>query len=76
MEEILRTTDPTLVPFATALLRGEGIECFAWDVNISALECGIGAFPRRLMVRADDLARARIVLTDNGIDPFLGEDWL
>lgn len=75
MEELLRTTDPTLLPFATALLRGEDIDCFAFDVNMSALECGIGAFPRRLMVHSRDLARARIVLRDNGIEPFTGEDW-
>jgi Putative prokaryotic signal transducing protein len=35
---------------------------------MSALDGGIGAFPRRLMVRDADFFMARVVLTDNGID--------
>ncbi|MDG1429987.1 MAG: DUF2007 domain-containing protein, partial [Paracoccaceae bacterium] len=54
MQEILRTTDPVTLSHATALLRGEGIDCFEMDVNMSILEGGIGIFPRRLMVRTDD----------------------
>ncbi|MEM1384269.1 MAG: DUF2007 domain-containing protein [Pseudomonadota bacterium] len=73
MEELLRTTDPTVIPFATALLRGEDIECFVFDDNISLIEGGIGAFPRRVMVARADLYRARIVLRDNGIEPYEGE---
>lgn len=76
MEELLRTTDPTLVPFATALLRGEHIDCFALDTNMSVMEGSIGVFPRRLMVRAEDLERARRILRDNGIEPYEREDWL
>lgn len=76
MEEVLRTTDPTLVPFATALLKGEGIDCFALDTNISIVEGSIGVFPRRLMVRSQDLEEARRVLRDNGVEPYMGESWL
>ena len=76
MEELLRTTDPTLVPFATALLKGEGIDCFALDTNISIVEGSIGIFPRRLMVRTADLEDARRVLRDNGIEPFEREAWI
>lgn len=76
MEEVLRTTDPTLVPFATALLKGEGIDCFPLDTNISIVEGSIGVFPRRLMVRTRDLEEARRVLRDNGIEPYEGEGWL
>ena len=76
MEEILRTTDPTLIPFATALLKAEDIECFPLDVNMSVLEGSIGVLPRRLMVQRADAYRARIVLRDNGIDDFQGESWL
>ncbi|NUB44755.1 DUF2007 domain-containing protein [Fertoebacter nigrum] len=67
MKELLRTSDPTVIAFATALLQGEDIEAFAVDVHMSILEGGIGLFPRRLMVRDADLFRARIVLTDNDI---------
>ena len=68
MRELLRTTDPTVITFATALLNGEGIDCFPMDVHMSVLEGSIGVLPRRLMVRDEDLDAAEIVLTDNGID--------
>jgi len=73
MEELLRTTDPTLIPFATALLKAEDIESFPLDINMSVLEGSIGVLPRRLLVRREDLHRARIILRDNGIDPYLGD---
>lgn len=68
MQELLRTNDPTIIAFATALLSGQGITAFAIDVHMSALEGSIGILPRRLMVAAEDLARARLVLADNGIE--------
>jgi hypothetical protein len=68
MKQLFRTTDPTLIPFAQALLQGEGIDCFEMDVNMSVLEGGIGIFPRRLMVAEDDYQRARRALEDNGIE--------
>nr|WP_321249321.1 DUF2007 domain-containing protein [uncultured Ruegeria sp.] len=67
MEELLRSTDPTILAFASALLEGEDIDCFQMDVNMSILEGGIGIFPRRLMVRTDDLIRAERVMRDNDI---------
>ncbi len=69
MKELLRSTDPTIIAFATALLQGEDIDCFALDVNMSVLEGGIGVFPRRLMVRSDDHDAAERVMRDNDI-PF------
>ncbi len=68
MKELLRTNDPTVIAFATALLEGEGIAAFAMDVHMSVLEGSIGILPRRLMVRDADLFIARAVLRDNGID--------
>ena len=68
MKELLRSTDPTIIAFASALLEGEDIDCFQMDVNMSVLEGGIGIFPRRLMVRADDYDAALKVVTDNDID--------
>jgi hypothetical protein len=67
MREILRTTDPTVIAFSTALLRGEGIDCFVLDVHMSVLEGSIGLFPRRLMVADRDAFRARAVLCDNDV---------
>ena len=68
MKELLRTTDPTIIAFASALLKGENIACFEMDVNMSVLEGGIGIFPRRMMVRSDDYDRALRVMLDNDID--------
>lgn len=68
MKELLRTTDPTVIPFASALLSGEGIEAFPLDVHMSVLEGSLGVLPRRLMVRDEDFFRARIVMHDNGIE--------
>lgn len=67
MKELLRSTDPTVIAFASALLQGENIACFQMDVNMSILEGGIGIFPRRMMVRADDHERALRVMRDNEI---------
>ncbi len=67
MKELLRSTDPTIIAFATALLRGEHIDCFEMDVNMSVLEGGVGIFPRRLMVRERDILRAERVMSDNDI---------
>ncbi|WP_082715001.1 DUF2007 domain-containing protein [Falsirhodobacter sp. alg1] len=44
MKELLRTTDPTVIAFAQALLQGEGITAFAMDVHMSILEGGIGTY--------------------------------
>ncbi|GHD98867.1 hypothetical protein U879_20480 [Defluviimonas sp. 20V17] len=68
MKELLRTTDPTIIAFATALLQGEGIDSFPLDVNMSVLEGSIGILPRRLMVRDRDLYRAELILRDNDVD--------
>jgi hypothetical protein len=68
MKELLRSTDPTIIAFASALLEGEDIDCFQMDVNMSILEGGIGIFPRRLMVRTDDHEVALRVMQDNDID--------
>lgn len=68
MKELLRTTDPTLIPFVTALLQGEDIDCFPMDVHMSALEGSIGILPRRLMVRDQDWFTARAILHDNSVE--------
>lgn len=67
MKELLRTTDPTIIAYASALLRGEGIDCFEMDVNMSVLEGSIGIFPRRMLVRAKEYDAALRVMRDNDI---------
>jgi len=67
MKELLRATDPTMIPFVTALLTGEDIACFAMDVHMSALEGSLGILPRRLMVRDEDLFMAQAILRDHDL---------
>ena len=63
----MRSTDPTEIAFASALLSGEYIEVFVLDVHMSGLEGSIGILPRRMLVRRVDAERARIVLRDNDL---------
>ncbi len=62
------TSDLVRLGFLQALLADAGIESIVLDQHISALEGGIGAFPRRLAVRDEDLARARAILREAGED--------
>ncbi len=66
MKELLRTNDPVLLSFATALLAEQHIEAVVLDSHTSILEGSIGAIPRRLMVRDEDHVRARRVLAEVG----------
>ena len=68
MKELLRTTDPTVIAFATVLLEGEGIAAFPLDVHMSVLDGSLGILPRRLMVVDQDHFRAKAILRDNDIE--------
>lgn len=68
MKELFRTNDPTVIAFATALLRGEDIDLFELDVHMSVLEGSIGVLPRRVMVKREDHFRARSILKENGVE--------
>ena len=67
MKELLRSNDPTVIAFAKALLDGEGIDCFGFDVNMSILDGSLGILPRRLMVWERDLPLAERAMRDNDI---------
>ncbi len=67
MKELLRTTDPTVIAFATVLLEGEGIAAFPLDVHMSVLDGSLGILPRRLMVADQDHFRATAILRDNNV---------
>jgi len=66
MQVILVSTDPIRLNFLGALLRDAGIESVLLDAYMSAMEGGIGAFPRRLAVAEEDVAQARRVLAEAG----------
>lgn len=73
MVELIRSNDIITLGAIEALLTSAGIGSFLADQYISALEGGIGAFPRRLLVREADMARARALLLEAGFGAELRE---
>ena len=51
---LVRSNDLVHLSWAQAMLAAEGIECVLADGHVSAIEGNIGAFPRRLLVAAED----------------------
>ena len=74
MKELLRSNDPVLISYVSALLEEEGIAFMVADTNMSVLEGSIGALPRRVLVASDEFGRARALLTGVGIGHVLAED--
>jgi hypothetical protein len=68
MKELLRTTDPTIIAYASALLDDADIPVFLFDVNMSVLEGGIGILPQRMMVADRDHFMANAIMRDHDID--------
>jgi hypothetical protein len=69
MKEVLRTNDLVLLSYATHVLAEAGIEAVVFDAHMSAVEGSIGAFPRRLMVQDEDIAKALRELGNATITP-------
>jgi hypothetical protein len=74
MKELLRSNDPVLISFVSALLEEARVGFAVADQNMSVLEGSIGALPRRILVDEDELTRARRILTKAGIGHALAED--
>ncbi len=66
MHELVRSNDLVLLGAIEALLASANLDCLVADQHISALEGMTGAFPRRLLVREADRARARALLAEAG----------
>jgi hypothetical protein len=66
MIEIIRTNDLVTISAVEALLKAAGFGVMVADGYISALEGGIGAFQRRVMVLREDEAAVRALLTEAG----------
>lgn len=64
MEELFRSNDMIALSVARARLSEAEIEFFIADEFTSVLEGSIGAIPRRVLVDADRLEEARILLAD------------
>lgn len=74
MREILRTNNPVLLSFVEVLLRDAGVQPLVADGNMSIMEGSIGILPRRILVRSDDLWRAREVLVEAGLGHWINDD--
>ena len=74
MREVLRSNDAVVISFAEAVLKELGIANFVADKHMSVAEGSIGAFPRRLLVDADDWLAARRALTQAGLEVWLVND--
>lgn len=68
MQELLRSTDITLIAYAQAILKDAEIAFFELDTNTSVLEGSLGILPRRLMVREDDHATALRLMIEHKIE--------
>ena len=62
MIKLVSTTNAVRLSFLIALLNDAGIQVSIFDANISALEAGLGAFPRRIMVSSEQLFNAKALL--------------
>ena len=67
MLELLRSNDVILISRVEALMEELGIDLLVADAYVSAIEGSIGAFPRRLLVPAEALGRARRAMMEIGL---------
>ena len=74
MKELLRSNDPVLLSYVSALLEEARIDFIVADLNMSVLEGSIGALPRRVLVESGRLGQARNVLTEAGIGHVISDD--
>lgn len=74
MQELMRSNDIVLINFVEALLRDAGCQVIIADQNMSVMEGSIGAFPRRVLVAADDLLQARRILRDADLGNWIYPD--
>ena len=64
MKCVVKTTNLARLNFLQALLADGDVPFIVFDEHISALEAGIGAFPRRLMVPDGFYHAAVMILKD------------
>ena len=67
MVEILRTNDLVLISVIESILTAERVPFFVADQNMAAAEGSLGFLPRRIMVSAEEAARARRIITEAGL---------
>ncbi len=73
MAELLRTTDIVLLTYVNSLLSDAGIPSLVADAHVSSVEGSIGAFPRRVLIAAEDWNESVAILTEAGLAKHLVE---
>ena len=74
MKELIRSNDPVLVSFVSALLKEAGIAYTVLDTNMSVMEGSIGVLPQRVLVEDASVDKARALLTEAGVGNDLERD--
>jgi glycerol dehydrogenase-like iron-containing ADH family enzyme len=74
MKELLRSNDPVLLSFVSALLSEADIGFMVADGNMSVMEGSIGILPRRVLVDSEEIETARQILTEAGIGDVIKQD--
>jgi hypothetical protein len=72
--ELVRTNDLVVISLIESLLTQEGVPYFVADQHMSAVEGSLGFLPRRIMVDASQLGRARRLLQEAGLAAELRHD--
>ena len=67
MKDLIRTNNPALISYVEALLKQLDVTYFIADQAISSAEGSIGMFPKRILVSAEHLAKARQLMIDAGL---------
>lgn len=68
MVELLRSNDPVLISFTASLLVDAKIPHTVADSHMSVIDGSINAVTNRVLVAEDQLAAARELLADAGVD--------
>jgi hypothetical protein len=74
MKELIRSNDPVLISFVSALLKEAGIAFTVLDTNMSVMEGSIGVLPQRVLVDGGSVGKARALMTEAGVGNDLERD--
>ena len=74
MIELLRTNDIVLLSLVEAILSGAGLDYLVADQHMSVLEGSTAFMRRRVLVTADQLAQARRLMGEAGLEHELARD--
>jgi putative signal transducing protein len=66
--ELVRTNDLVVISLIEGLLTQARVPFFVADQHMSAVEGSLGFLPRRIMVDSEQIARARRLLREAGLE--------